>query len=372
MPSKVLSVGTAVLGVGLVSMTGIVALSATALAAAPPASAPAATPAPKPPADLYGDQGGEKVAPASDARKPNMVMRARGEDTFYKLSNPRVGETSGRGAKRPALLVDYEVVGQGKLDDATTLVLHADDGSRANIALRSLKGRDQGTIELVGVKWFGNIAIQKNVQFPTNVEMYITRGDDRYDPPSSVMVSNSVVMGKMKGTTHPRDWTAKEIALYTKPPPNYKVPNAHNDVGEDLPVLENVGRRYVEPEGRLLGVDFRPGEWEKEKCVGVLVPVFAADQPPTPVTTRQVAKKGYAVAGAEVHAGKHLYAIRLLFRRVKPDGTLDASDAYAGAWIGTKPASGEPRTLVNDGRRVMGIHIHSGAVVDKFALVVEK
>ncbi len=256
--------------------------------------------------------------------------------------------------------------------DGGTLVLHGEGGSRSNVALNSIKNRDHGTIELVGVKWFGNIAIQRNAKFPSNIEMYITRGDDRYDPPSTFMVSNSVVMGKIRVTTHPRDWTAKEIELYTKPPPNYKNPNLHEDVGEDVPSLGSVGRRYVEPEGRLLGVDYRPGEWNKEKRIGVLVPIFAANQPKTPVTSRQLAKKGYAVAGAEVYASPHPYAIRLLFRKVKPDGTLDASDAYAGEWIGTRPASGAPTTLVNDGRRVMGIHIHSGAVVDKFALVVEK
>jgi hypothetical protein len=49
-----------------------------------PKTKPKATAASK---DLYGEQGGEKAAPAN-ARLPNTVMRARLEDTFLKLSNP--------------------------------------------------------------------------------------------------------------------------------------------------------------------------------------------------------------------------------------------------------------------------------------------
>ena len=64
-------------------------------------------------------------------------------------------------------------------------------------------------------------------------------------------------------------------------------------------------------------------------------------------------------------------AIRLLFHRVKPDGSLDATDAYEGEWIGDPPA-GKAETLANDGRRVMGIHLQQGAVLDRFALVVGK
>jgi hypothetical protein len=63
--------------------------------------------------------------------------------------------------------------------------------------------------------------------------------------------------------------------------------------------------------------------------------------------------------------------IRLLFCRLKSDGTLDLKDAYAGEWIGTPPAE-KTTPLVNDGRRVLGIHFHQGAIVDRFALVAEE
>ena len=120
-----------------------------------------ATPVPQPAkkltqAEVYGDQGGEPVAPA-DPGLPGTLMRARSGDTFFKLSNPRLGQVKGPDAKgkgnntvRDALLIDYVVVRRGKFDGGT-LVLHSDDGTRAEVALNLLAGRDQGTIELVGV-----------------------------------------------------------------------------------------------------------------------------------------------------------------------------------------------------------------------------
>jgi hypothetical protein len=316
------------------------------------------------PEELYGDQGGEKVQPA-DARLPNTVMRARLEDTFLKLSDPRVDP------KKNALLVDYEVVSKGKLEGGA-LVFRSDDGGKAEIALTSIAGRDSGTIQLVGAKQFGNFKFKTKVTFPENVEMYVMRGDDRYDPPSKFMVSNSVVMGKMKTITKPRDWTPEEIARYTKGPLAYKNPNAHPSVGEDVPPLPAAGGqfRFVDPDGRLLGLDYAMLDWDKRKTVFQLTPVYSADQPKQHAA-RSIAKKGYAVAGAEVNMDKYVCGIRLHFQRVKADGTFEAKDAYAGEWLGVPPAEGKATKLVNDGRRVLGIHIQRGAIVDRFALVAE-
>lgn len=340
--------------------------------------APAAPPGKLPPGELYGDQGGEQVAPA-DAGQPNTIMRARRDDTFFKLSNPREGQVTERGRMINALLIDYAVVRRGKIDGGT-LILHTDDGSQAKVELNSIVNRDHGTISLVGVQHFGprfgprmGKGRTTDIDLPKNIEMYVTRDDARYRPPGKFMVSNSVVMGQMKVMTRARDWTAEEIDRYGKPPPNWTTPNTHPNVGEDVPPLDGPAvfhRRFVEPEGRLLGLDYHLGEWNKEKCIGGLVPIFSTDQP-TSLTSRVIARPGYAVAGAEVHTGKEVYAIRLLFRRIKPDGTLDAADAYEGEWIGTPPA-GQAQTLVNDGRRVMGINLKQGAVVDRFALVVGK
>jgi hypothetical protein len=322
----------------------------------------------------YGDQGGEKVLPAS-AKQANTVMRARSEDTFLKLSNPRLGQAGAKGKGPKALLVDYEVVSRGKFNDGGYLVLRAEDGSKAEVELKSITDRDTGTIQLVGVQQFGNVKFRKNVSLPENLEMYVVRGDDRYEPPSRYMVSNPVVLGKMRTTTRPRDWTAAEIARYSKPPLAYKNPNAHPDIGEDVPSLPAASGlqdfRYVDPDGRLLGLDYHIGDWDKRKTVWRLAPVYSANQPKQH-SGRSIAKKGYAVAGAEVNVDKYVCGIRLLFQRVNADGTFDAKNAYAGEWLGVPPASGSTATkLVNDGRRVVGIHFHMGAIVDRFALVAD-
>jgi RNA polymerase sigma factor (sigma-70 family) len=165
-----------------------------------------------------------------------------------------------------------------------------------------------------------------------------------------------------------------ETAPYIKPPLAYKNRNAHPDIGEDVPPLPEatgLGQyRYVDPDGRLLGLDYFVGEWDKRKTIWRLAPVFSVDQPKQHAA-RSIARKGYAVAGAEVNVDKYVCGIRLLFQRVRADGTFDAKDAYAGQWIGSPPPGGAATKLVDDGRRVMGIHFHMGAIVDRFALVAD-
>jgi hypothetical protein len=315
------------------------------------------------PEELYGDQGGEKVQPAT-SRVPNTVMRARLEDTFFKLGNPRLDP------RRTALLVDYEVVGRGKLDSGGVLVLRTEDSGRAEVELKSVEGRDSGTIQISGGKSLGGFKLKTKVTFPENVEIYVARVDDRYDPPLKCMVSNPVVMGKMKTTSRPRDWTPLEIARYTKPPLAYKNPNAHPTIGEDVPAMADGPSqyRYVDPDGHLLGLDYMVGDWDKRKAIWRMAPVYSGDQPKQH-TARVIARKGYAVAGAEVNqAEKYLAGIRLLFGRVKPDGTVDPKDGYAGEWLGTPP-EGKATPLVNDGRPVLGIRFGYAAVVSRFSLV---
>ena len=68
--------------------------------------------------------------------------------------------------------------------------------------------------------------------------MYVVRGDDRYDPPSRYMVSNAVVMGKMKTSTKPRDWTAEEITRCSKAAAcPTRTRTVSPTIGEDVPSL---------------------------------------------------------------------------------------------------------------------------------------
>lgn len=111
----------------------VIALAAFAVPVGTWAQAGKATPKAGAKADeRYGDQGGEVVLPAN-TKSPSTVMRARNEDSFLKLSNPRLGEAGGpKGKATKALLVDYEVVARGKLDGGF-IVLRADDGSKAEV-----------------------------------------------------------------------------------------------------------------------------------------------------------------------------------------------------------------------------------------------
>lgn len=315
------------------------------------------------PEDLYGEQGGERVVPAN-SKVPSTVMRARRDDTIYRISNPRIDE------KRRALLFDFEVVSRGEFNGGS-LVMRSEDGGRADVTLESIAGQDSGTIQLVGVKQFGSLKIRTKTTFPEDVEMYVIRIDDRYEPPLKCMVSNPVTMGKAKTTSIARDWTPQEIARYTRPPLAYKNANANADIGIDVPSLAGAGgkeMRYVDPDGPLLGLDYHVGDWDNRKTLWRLAPVYSADQPKQH-SGRSLARKGYAVAGAEVNNDKYVCGIRLLFGRIKSDGTLDQKDAYAGDWIGV-PAE-KPDKLVADGRRVLGINFHHGAIIDRFALVAE-
>ena len=85
---------------------------------------------------------------------------------------------------------------------------------------------------------------------------------------------------------------------------------------------------------------------------------------------REVAKKGYAVAGAEVFAGKNVDGVKLIYAKTRADGSLDLKDSYSGVLIGYKGPTA--KILGNDGRKVLGIHMRQGAVLDGLALVAEK
>jgi hypothetical protein len=211
---------------------------------------------------------------------------------------------------------------------------------------------------------------------PKDVEVYFTRGDMRYAPnPPTFKVSNSAVIGNMSKRTQPRNWTADEIARLTQPPPNHSSPNIHPDVGRNTEFAgDTTGgfpNRYVEPGGLLLGIDYRTGEWDGEPCLGGVVPVFDAKQPPAPVTQRVLARDGYAVGAVRVRSKRFVNAVQLVFQKVKADGMLDPADTYESDWVGAMNVDGEPKTLAGDGTPVIGIVCQQGAIVNGLALVLK-
>jgi hypothetical protein len=318
------------------------------------------------PPGLYGDQGGEAVAPA-DPTLPDTLLRARAGDTFYKLTGARVG-TDRFG--RPTLFVDYDTVRNGQYNGAT-LIIHGDDGRRQTVILLGFL-RTHGTMEInsMGFGFPGRDA------FPKNFEVYLSRGDGRYGAPAPTFkVSNSLLVGAMTRRTRARNWTKEEIARLTKPPPNFTNPNAHPDVGKDTEFAGNTTggapMRYVEPKGLLLGLDYRLGEWGGEKCLATATAVFKRDQPVAPGMSRVLAKEGYAIGGLKVRSKKYVDAVQVVFFRVKADGKLDPADSYTSDWCGE--AADQPlKTLAGDGTRVIGLVCRQGAILDGLALVVEK
>ena len=322
-------------------------------------SAPVAEPEPP---GLYGDNGGEEVATA-DPSVPATMLRSRAADTFYAISNARLGQDR---FGRPTVMIDYEIKRNGS-QNGIAVVLHGDDGSvRPVLILGAMQAHGTLPIEIP-------FSGPGQNPFPKNLEIYFTRNDPRYGQNAPTFkVSNSTVIGTMNKLTRARNWTKDEQARFSQPPPNYANANVHTGVGKDTEIAGDAAgglpQRYVEPGGLLLGLEWRGGEWDGEKCFGGLVPVFKRDQPVT-IPARVVAKEGYAVGAVHVQSARFVNAIRLIFYRVKPDGMLDQADSYESDWFGT-PGDKAPKVLSSDGKPVIGIKCQQGAILNGLGLVV--
>jgi hypothetical protein len=328
---------------------------------------------------LYGDQGGEKVEPADD-RKPNTILRAAADDTFYKITSVRESKIK----TTPVLAVEFEVTRRGTRPP-THIVIHFPEGDIAKVELSQLdKDVDRGVIPLVTMKRAakgkkGSVAGGK---LPTDAEFYFVRIDTRYgDPALTFKLSNSHVMGTVPVTIKARDWTAAEIArLSVEPPPQAEPPTparpnpAGPKVGVETAFAGNQdgsNRRHVDDSGPMIGIQYRLGAWAGEKCLGDVQPIHRRDQK-TPLPMQLVAKEGYAVSGAEVQYGKYVDAIKLYFRKVRADGTLDPADGYQSDWLGSPNPAATVTKLGDTGPRVLGISLRAIGVVDGLALVMEK
>jgi hypothetical protein len=314
---------------------------------------------------LYGDQGGEMCEPADD-RAPHTVLRAGVDDVFYKITEVAVeGESK--------LIVQYEAVRRGS-HPATHLVIHLPGGDSGKIDLHLDKDREHGVVRIAFQQrgQFGKFAVPIPGRpaipgkAPTDAELYFIRTDTRFTTnPPVFKVSNSHIMGEMPVTTKARDWTAQEIARITREP----------DPGVDTPFAgiknEKANVRLVDDSGPMLGIQYRPGGWDGEKCIADLQPIHRDTKPSPFLPTKVVAKEGYAVSGAEVQSQKYVDAIKLRFRKIRADGTLDPSDEYQSEWFGEPSADAKVTRLGDDGRRVIGIALRKFGVVDSFALVLE-
>ncbi len=110
-------------------------------------------------------------------------------------------------------------------------------------------------------------------------------------------------------------------------------------------------------------------------CLAHVYPIFDRDLPQNgwmPGIQREVAKPGYAVGGLAVKAGNLTHAMRVIYYKLKPDGTLDPSDTYQTEWLGNTAVAGDTETtLAGNGRLVIGTTLRAGAVLNAISLVLQ-
>ncbi|HEX3316143.1 MAG TPA: hypothetical protein VHR72_14695, partial [Gemmataceae bacterium] len=307
--------------------------------------------------------GGDEVLPGVSASHTR--MRARADDSFYRLENPRV--TANGANPRGAFLLHFKIVERGK-HAATHLMLRF-PGNRFEVTSfgGSFFDREQGTVKVTRDP-------NGQAQFPEDIECFLARIDSSHGNPEGVfLVSDVVRIGDPGQPTRPRNWTPAEIVRFTKEAPAGLRENAYPGVGVETPFAGisqgGVPRRHVDPKGHLLGLEYRVGSWAGESCIGGLRPIYLADQGKL-FPQSAMAKEGYAVSGAEVQFRNNVDAVKLHFRRIKPDGSLDPTDSYEGTWFGAPDPACRTILLGDTGPRVIGIFTRSGAVVDGLALVL--
>ena len=119
----------------------------------------------------------------------------------------------------------------------------------------------------------------------------------------------------------------------------------------------------------LLGFNYAMGDWAGGPCLAKVIPIYSTE-PPGDNQMQVIADAGYVVGGLQVNADKVVRGVRLVLMKLKEDGTLDPADTHTSAWAGV--ATDSPTKLGGDGRRLLGVHLRQGLIVDAIAAVVEK
>jgi hypothetical protein len=326
------------------------------------------------PANPYGDQGGESVEPAIP--RANTMLRARSDFTFYRILAVHEKRSEGLPGE-VKVLVDYEVVRRGT-QHATSFAIRSSNGLRRLFSVPPPSPSGRGTFSFTR-----RGPVSPEGVIPADAEIYLVRSDRRFGLPApQFKVSNSFVLGTMPSLMKARDWTADEIARFTKDPPATAwepMANTNPDVGVETAFAGTADKgapyRYVEPNGHVLGYEFRTGVPGGENCILQIRPLFRRDQRQSePIQVW--AKEGYAVAGVEVQYRNKIDAIRPYFRRIRPDRSLDPADAYQGEWFGAPDNRAIVMKLGNtaptdNGPRVIGSYIRGVFGADGFALIVD-
>jgi hypothetical protein len=120
----------------------------------------------------------------------------------------------------------------------------------------------------------------------------------------------------------------------------------------------------------VVGLRYRIGQWAGKSAIGSLEPLydrsdFSAGQ------AFEMAREGYVLSGLEVSSAEFVHAVKGIFVRQKPDGSLDLADSYKSNWLGT-PAGDVVQQIAAENKPATGIVGRRGAVIDAIGLARAK
>ena len=362
-----------------------------------------------PGAAYYGEQGGERVLAAEgNGKNP---LRARKEQPFFKLKNLRKG---GRKFGKESLSVDWEETKTGERPPSMFIVVKSPDKNlkaSQEVSFRAARGEKSGTVTLEVAFGAGSMA-----DMPVDTELYLAARSPQWSD-LSFKLSNSVKLGSAE-YTYARNWTQQEIEriakiigppatagtattatagaaktppnapaaaatpAHTNPPPGFppsqprsgaSAPQLTAEFGEDTAWVGNASggspQRAGDKDKPLRGFNFSMGNWAGGPCLAKLIPVFSTDAPPSDQKPVH-AQAGYAAAGLQVHADTVVRGVQVIFMKLNADGTLNAADTYVSELAGAPAAA--PQKLGGDGRRMLGVHLRQGLIIDALAVVMQK
>jgi hypothetical protein len=116
----------------------------------------------------------------------------------------------------------------------------------------------------------------------------------------------------------------------------------------------------------VVGLRYRVGSWAGKSALGSVESIF--DRSDFTVGQEfEMAREGYALAGLEVNSAEFVHAVKGVFARQNPDGSLDLADTYTSDWLGT-PAGDVVQKVEPQNQPATGIVGRRGAVVDAIGL----
>lgn len=385
-----------------------------------------------PGAAYYGDQGGERVLSAEgNAKNP---LRSRKDQPFFTLKNPRKGarkfgkeslsvdwEESKTGQRPQEIFmvlkpvnermqevnlhidrsekqgtVTLEVAfGAGSMADVPTNVefyLATRSNSFSDLVFKLSNSVTLGTADYTYARnWTGQEVerIAKVVGPPPSASSSVAATNppttpQTSSPPATTTAQNSsppsgFPPGRLPDGRGPGMAPPFGFPPQGSPPPGFppgqpsQGPPQTFDLGEDTEWIGNTTggnpQRRAEKDKPLLGFNYSMGNWAGGPCLSKLIPIYSLD-PPMGDQKQIAAKPGYAAAGLQVHADKVVRGVQVIFMKLNDDGTLNSAETYLSDLAGVTSES--PKKLGGDGRKMIGVHVRQGIIIDAVSAVMEK